>query len=146
MPSAGRFVGAILFGMIAWFISELFKPLMPEGTGFGRFSEYNAVIGIVLGWSMLGLRSHANRNSSIGAGITTAVAVLFWGLLLHCIAEMLKLSMRNRYDGPVEAVVGVFQLMIEYAIMLATPEILAVSLIGGLITGMFSGWAERRWR
>lgn len=146
MPSAGRFVGAILFGLIAWSVSELVKPLMPEGTSFGKFSEYNAVIGIVMGWVMLGLRSHPNRNASIGAGLTTAVAVLFWGLLIHSIIEMLKLSMRNRYDGPVEAVVGVFQLVIKYAIMMATPEIIGTLLIGGLFTGMLSGWAERRWK
>ena len=145
MPSAGRFVGALFFGFIAWYVSELFKPLMPEGTSFGRFSEFNSVIGIVLGWMMLGLRSHANRNTSISAGLTTAVAVLFWGLLIHSVIEMLKLSLRKRYDGPVEAVVGVFQLMIKYTIMMATPEIIGVLVIGGILTGMLSGWAERRW-
>lgn len=145
MPSAGRFVGALFFGFIAWYVSELFKPLMPEGTSFGRFSEFNSVIGIVLGWMMLGLRAHANRNTSISAGLTTAVAVLFWGLLIHSVIEMLKLSLRKRYDGPVEAVVGVFQLMIKYTIMMATPEIIGVLVIGGILTGMLSGWAERRW-
>lgn len=145
MPSAGRFVGAVFFGFIAWYVSELFKPSMPEGTNFGNFSEYNAVIGIVLGWVMLGLRSHGSRNSSISAGLTTSVAVLFWGVLIHSTLEMLKLSMRKRYDGPVEAVVGVFQLMIEYVVMMATPEIIIVLFVGGLLTGMLSGWAERRW-
>jgi len=135
-----------MFGFIAWYVSELFKPLMPEGTNFGKFSEYNAVIGIVLGWVMLGLRSHPSRNASIGAGLTTSVSVLFWGLLIHSSLEMLKLSMRKQYDGPVEAVVGVIQLMMKYAVMMATPEIIAVLLVGGLFGGMLSGWAERRWR
>jgi len=145
MPSAGRFVGAVLFGFIAWYVSELFKPLMPEGTSFGRFSEYNAVIGIVLGWVMLGLRSHPNRNASIGAGLTTSAAVLFWGLLLNSIVQMLKLTLRDRYDGPVEAVIGVFQLVIEYGMLMATPEIIGILVIGGIVIGMLSGWAQRRW-
>lgn len=146
MPSAGRFVGVIIFGFIAWYVSELFKPLMPEGTSFGRFSEYNAVIGMVLGWVMLGLRSHPDRKASMAAGVTTSISVWFWGVLIHSGIEMIKLSMRKRYDGPVEALVGMVQLMIKYAMMMATPEIIGVLLVGGLLGGMFSGWAERRWR
>lgn len=146
MPSAGRFVGAIFFGFIAWYVSELFKPLMPEGTAFGRFSEYNALVGVVMGWIMLGLRSHGSRNSSISAGLTTSVAVAFWTLLIHSVIDMLKLSLRNRYDGPLEAIVGVFQQMIKFAVMMATPEIILMLVVGGILTGMISGWAERRWR
>lgn len=138
-------MGAICFGFIVWYVSELFKPLMPDGTAFGMFSEYNSLIGIVLGWSMLGLRSHGSKNSSISAGLTTSVAVLFWGLLIHSVIEMIKLSLRKHYDGPVEALVGVFQLMIKYAVMMATPEIIIVLVVGGLLSGMLSGWAERRW-
>lgn len=145
MPTAGRFVGAILFGLIAWSISELFKPLLPDGTNFGSFSEYNSVIGIVVGWVMLGLRAHPHRNASIGAGLTTAVSVLFWGLLIHAVIEMLKLSLRKRYDGAGEAVIAVFQLMAKYAVMMLTPEILIVLLGGGMLAGAISGWAERRW-
>lgn len=146
MPTAGRFVGAIIFGFIAWYVSELFKPLMPEGTSFGRFSEYNAVVGIVLGWVMLGLRAHPNRNASIGAGLTTSFIVLFWALLIHAVIEMLKLSLRKRYSGAGEAVIAVFQMMVEYAVMMATPEIIVVLFGGGVVAGMLSGWAQRRWR
>ncbi|KPU82833.1 hypothetical protein JI58_09795 [Marinosulfonomonas sp. PRT-SC04] len=145
MPTAGRFVGAMLFGFIAWYVSELFKPLMLEGTSFGNFSEYNAVLGIVVGWVMLGPRAHPNRSASIGAGLTTAFVLLFWGLLIHGIVDMLKLTLRKRYDGAGEAVIGVFQLMMKYAIMMATPEIIMTLLIGGMLAGAISGWAQRRW-
>lgn len=146
MPTAGRFVGAVLFGFIAWYVSELYKPLMPEGTNFGNFSEYNAVLGIVVGWVMLGLRAHPDRNASVGAGLTTAFALLFWGLLIHGIVEMLKLSLRKRYDGAGEAVIGVFQLMMKYAMMMATPEIIVTLFVGGMLAGSLSGWAQRRWK
>lgn len=145
MPTAGRFVGAIFFGFIAWYVSELFKPLMPEGTAFGNFSGYNAVIGIVVGWVMLGLRAHPDNKASIGAGLTTSFLVLFWGLLIHAMVEMLKLSLRKRYDGAGEAVIAVFKMMVKYAVMMATPEILIVLFGGGLVAGIVSGWAQRRW-
>lgn len=145
MPTAGRFVGAIFFGFITWYVSELFKPLMPTGTSFGHFSEYNSVIGLVVGWVMLGLRAHPNSKASIGAGITTSFVVLFWALLIHAGIEMLKLSLRKRYSGAGEAVIAVFQLMVKYAEIMATPAIIVVLFGGGVVAGMVSGWAQRRW-
>ncbi|MCF6316185.1 MAG: TrgA family protein [Marinosulfonomonas sp.] len=144
MPSAGRAVGAVLFAILVWFASELFKPLLPEGTAFGRFSEFNALFGVVLGWLMMGPRAHPNLSASITSGITATVAIVFWILLAHSIIEMLKLSLRKRYDGPVEAVVGVFQLMIKYGTIMATPEILGTLFISGMIIAVVSGRAERR--
>lgn len=144
MPSAGRAVGAALFAILVWFVSEQFKPLMPEGTAFGRFSEFNALFGFVLGWLMMGPRAHPNTSASITSGITATVAIVFWVLLAHSIIEMLKLSLRKRYDGPVEAVVAVFQLMIKYGMMMATPEILGTLFIGGIAIAVVSGRAERR--
>lgn len=145
MPSAGRIVGAILVGLLAWYVSELYKPLMQEGTDFGHFSIYNAALGVLLGWVMLGYRAHSFRRSSVSAGLTAVAALVFWGLCLHSIAEMLKLSLRKAYDGPVEAVIGVAQLMIKYGAIMATPEMLVTLIVGGCVTGYLSGWAEQRW-
>jgi len=145
MPSAGRFVGAVCFMFITWYASEVFKTGMPEGTNFGNFSAYNAAIGAVLGWVMLGLRAHGSKSTSLSAGLTAAVAILFWVLLIHSLIEMVKLSLRKSYDGPVEALIGMVQLMIKYFVMLATPEILIPLIVGGLLTGMVSGWAQRRY-
>lgn len=145
MPSAGRFVGALFFACIAWFVSEMFKPLLPDGTNFGKFSEYNAALGAMVGWAMLGLRSHGSRNASISAGLTASAALVFWALFLYSVSEMLKLSLRKAYEGPVEALVGVFQLMIEHILLMATPEIIITLVVGGIVAGMVSGWAERRW-
>ena len=144
MPTAGRIIGAVLFAGLVWFASELFKPLMPEGTDFGRFSEFNALFGIILGWLMMGPRSHPTASASITSGITATVAIIFWLLMAQSIIQMLKLSLRKHYDGPVEAVVGVFQLMIKYGTIMATPEILGTLFIGGILISVVSGRAERR--
>lgn len=145
MPSAGRVVGAILVGLLAWFVSEMYKPLMLEGTSFGQFSTYNTMLGAVLGWLMLGMRAHRLRSSSVAAGLTAVLVTVFWALFLHSIVEMMKLSLRNAYDGPVEAVVGVALLMIEYGAIMATAEMLVTLIIGGCVIGYLSGKAEKRW-
>jgi hypothetical protein len=146
MPTASRLFGAIFYAALTWYVSELFKPLMPEGTNFGRFSEYNALIGLVCGWVYMGLRYGNKTSSAIGSGLTTMFTTLFWVLLLNAIREMIRLSLRKQYDGPVDAVVGVFQLMIKFGQMLLTPEIIITLLLAGAVGGIISGWASRRWR
>ena len=59
---------------------------------------------------------------------------------------MLQLSVRMRYDGPMEAILDVFQRMLDRAPPILTPPVLAAILIGGGIAGMLTENASRRWR
>jgi len=145
MPTASRFIGAIFFAAIAFYISELFKPQLPEGKNFGKFSLYNAAIGLICGWVLLRLPRGLSITSSIGLGLSTMAAVLFWVMLINGISEMLRLSLRKYYDGPAEAIIGVFQLCLKYGQLLLTTEIISVVLIGGVVAGVICGWAANKW-
>ena len=145
MPTASRFIGAIFFAAIAFYVSELFKLQMPEGRNFGNFSFYNAAIGLICGWVFLRLPRGLRMSSSIGHGLSAMAAVLFWVVLINCISEMLRLSLRKQYDGPLEAILGVFKLALEYGQLLGTTEIISVMLIGGVVGGIICGWAAHKW-
>ena len=145
MPSAIRLAGLVVFAIMTWIVSEQVKPLFPEGMAFGRFSIYNAMLGGVIGWVFMSPRVTERRAGALNAGITTAVAVVFWVLLFHSIREMITLSLRKQYDGPVEAVVGVFQILLDYGVMIATPTILITLVIFAVFGGMFCGGVGRRW-
>jgi hypothetical protein len=54
MPTAAKLAAAILFGALAWLASELAIPFFPEGAAVGRFAEWNAAIGAVIGWRVAG--------------------------------------------------------------------------------------------
>ena len=145
MPTAARMAGAVFFGILAWLISEMVKPLMPEGTGFGLFSEYNIAIGVLAGWIVMGTRADDGNRVAIGGGLTTSFAMMFWGLLIYSIIKMVKESLRMHYKGPVEAVIGTCRRICNKNLMLATPQIIGVVLIGGGLGGAFCGWVARRW-
>ena len=53
MPTGGKLIGAIVFAIFAYFISDLIKPLLPEGTGVGWFSPVNAIIGLLMGRELM---------------------------------------------------------------------------------------------
>ncbi|WP_457646490.1 TrgA family protein [Profundibacter sp.] len=145
MPSAIRLAGLVVFATMGWVISEMIIPLMPEGKNPGWFSIYNAILGGILGWKMMKPAVTRSPSGPLGAGITTAVALVFWGLFFYALAEMLKQSMRMRYDGPVEAVVNIFQIMMEYGVMIATPAIIITALVFGALGGVFCGAVAKRW-
>jgi len=145
MPSAIRLAGLVVFAIMTWVVSEQVKPLFPEGTDFGKFSIYNAILGGIIGWIFMKPIVIERRLGAISAGLTAAVAILFWVLLLHSVREMISLSLRKQYDGPVEAVVGVFQIMLEYGALIATPTIITTIVIFSVFGGMFCGGVGRRW-
>ncbi|SMY09589.1 TrgA family protein [Flavimaricola marinus] len=141
-----KLVGAILFAIIAWYVSQLIKPLFPEGYDPGRFAEFNALIGLGVGWIVAGSRAGGGWSSGISAGLTAAFALVFWGLLLNCTYEMLRLSLRRQYDGPLEAVIGVFELMFENLMIMLDVQVLVVLFGSAAIAGLVIEFTSRKAR
>ncbi len=144
MPTAGKLVAAILWGAMAWYVSELVKPAFPEGTSFGRFSEYNILIGLVVGWVVAGSRVGKGYVSAVGYGVTATVALMFWGLFIYSFVQMIKRSLRKLYDGATEAVISVFELSIEYAKLVFTSDVLVTLAVGAVIAGITTEYFGRR--
>lgn len=146
MPTAGRLIAAILLAGLGFYVSQLIKPLMPEGTQFGMFDFVNSGLGAIMGWKVTGGRLGYGIQTGIGAGLTGAAALVFWGLLLNSGAVMVEKSLDKAYDGPMEAVVDVFTLMIEHGQIMATFEIISTLVIGGVVIGVIAEMGARRWR
>lgn len=145
MPTAARLVAAIMLAIMGWVLSELVRPLMPEGTGFGSFNYVNTFTGLCVGWTVVGSRAGRGFVQGINNGITGVVVLILWGLAIHSSAEMFRLAMRNRYDGAMEALTAIFLIASEYGLMIATPTILATAVIGALIIGPVTDFVAKRW-
>ena len=103
MPTGAKLIGGIAFAFLAYFVSDLIKPLLPEGTQVGWFSPLNAIIGWLMGWTIMGKGAGDSYRKTFGYGLTTLVATAFWCILVWAGYEMLQNSIRLRYDGPIEA-------------------------------------------
>lgn len=145
MPTAARLLAAIGFLLIGYFGAEVVKPHMPEGTQFGAFSFVCAGIGLLTGWIVMGGLVGEGMVRAAGYGVRVSVTLVFWALLLFAIYEMLRRATKMRYDGPMEALTAVFGIGLEYGRYLLAPDVLAVLLGGGVLVGMLSEWAARRW-
>ncbi|KUJ80893.1 tellurium resistance protein [Ruegeria marisrubri] len=146
MPTAYRLVAACCLAVLAFIVSSQVINLSPEGTNFGYFTYVNIGLGVICGWVVMGKRTGRGITAAINNGLTGMVALVFWGLFVQGTNEMFKLAMRHRYDGPFEAVLGIFQLGVEYGKVLLEPHIIWTLLIGGVVSGLLTELAWRRWR
>lgn len=146
MLTAPRLVAALLLGIVGFLGSELIKPLMPEGTQFGLFSFVNMGLGALSGWVVVGSRIGRGMVPAINNGLTGAAALIFWGLFLQAGNEMLRLSLRRRYDGPVEALTDLFRVGLEYGLTMATVPVLGTLFVGGVVAAVLAEISAKYWR
>lgn len=146
MPTAAKLVAALAFALTGFLGAEAFKLGMPPGMAFGPFSLVIAAIGVLCGWTISGRLAGAGYTASVGYGLRSSVTIAFWGLLIYSTERMVQRSLDMLYDGPVEAVIGIFQLMVDLGQRLLTAEVLTVLAVGGVFGGLVAEWAARRWR
>jgi len=146
MPTAARLMAAICLAVVAYVISEMVKPLMPESTDFGYFVPLNIVLGILVGWIVMGRRAGRGTTSAINNGLTGVFVLMLWGVGIQAANEMVRLAMRNRYDGPFEAIIDTFQIGAEFAMIIATVPIGVTLVIAAVLSGLVTEFAGNRWR
>ncbi|MEZ5779487.1 MAG: TrgA family protein [Paracoccaceae bacterium] len=146
MPTAAKLFAAIAFALLAFFAAEVVKPNMPPGTQFGYFSFYCLLIGLVCGWRIMGPAAGKGNVEAVNAGIRTAVAIVLIALLIFSIYEMMIQAWRQYYDGPMEAIVGIFGIALDFGRGVLVWDVMAVLLVGGGLAGLLSEWAARRWK
>lgn len=146
MPTAAKLFAAIAFTLVGFFTAEVIKPHMPPDTQFGAFSQISALIGLVAGWRFLGPEAGKGMLKSANAGLKAGLVMVLLGLLIFSVEEMLVLSFRRTYHGPMEAIVGSVKLAVDFILMMFKPDVLAVVIGGSVLSGCLSEWASRRWR
>ncbi|MEQ9259211.1 MAG: TrgA family protein, partial [Roseovarius sp.] len=130
MPTAGRAVAALGLGALAWYASGMVIALWPNQMDFGLFRPISAGLGVLVGWRVMGTRLGRGLMGGLSAGLTGLGALLFWCFLLFSFYEMIQRSLDLRYEGPVEAIQGMFEIAFEYA-----QNIYYWPLIGFLVLG-----------
>ncbi|QBF32065.1 TrgA family protein [Thalassococcus sp. S3] len=147
MPDAARLFAAISLALLAFIVSVLIIPLMPEGTDPGYFTWINVALGAVVGWVSMGKRAGRHGlTPAINNGLTGMALLVFWGLFVQATNEMVRLAMRNRYDGPFEAIVAIFQIGFDFSKILVDPVVIATLVIGAIFCGLLTEYAWRTWR
>lgn len=145
MPTAARFIAAIIFAGLAYYVTNLAKPLFPEGTQLGLFTPWSMAISFLCGWKVVGRLIGRGWTNSINTGLYGVGVSVFFVTLFFSINEMVKRSRDFRYDGPMEAIIGIFEIGLEYGVYLLDTKILIALVVTGIISGPICEAAERKW-
>ncbi len=147
MPTAARLFAALSLVILAFIVSGQVMPLMPEGRAVGPwFTPVNMGVALVVGWVVLGGRAGRGSVSAINNGLTGMVVMMFWELFVHSTDEMVRLAMRNRYDGPLDAVLAIFHIGFDFAVVIFDSKVIITLVIGGVVAGLMTEYASRKWR
>ena len=146
MPTAPKLVAALLLAALAYVASELVKPLMPSSTVFGWFSEVNAVVGLVVGWRVIGNRVGRGTASAISNGVTGTFVMVASCLGVHAINTMVEDSFDRKFRTVFEAINAAIGNFLEYGAVLLNPTHLGLFLLGAIIIGMAAEISSHYWR
>lgn len=145
MPTAAKLIGALVFAALAAVAAQVYIPLLPEGTQTRWMREICGGIGLIIGWLVMGRNAGRGYADAAAMGIRASVTVVFLALLGFSIYVMVVRSTRMMYDGPMEAVLDVFNLMLNYGKLMLEARFIGVLAVGGVLGGMITEYFGRRW-
>jgi hypothetical protein len=146
MPTAARLFATVGFAAVAFLATDIYKPLLPEGTQMGMFTPINVGLGAIMGWTIMGRLAGQGYAAAISSGLRTSAVLLFYALFCWSFLEMLERSMRLYYDGPVEALQEMVAMAYDYVLLgLTDPQVPIALFAGGIGAGLLSEWSSRQW-
>lgn len=146
MPTGAKLMAAISFAVVGWVLANFYAVNMPDAAAAGPIREVAALVGAVTGWKVMGPSVGKGYVEAAGAGIKTSVVLAVAALFLLAMAEMLDNSVKMRYEGALDAILDVFQTMAKRSDALLSTGVFGTILLGGILGGLLTENAGRRWK
>lgn len=145
MQTAGHLAAALTFFIYGWYVGIVAGPLFPESAPPGFLIPLTIGVAVFCGWTIAGSRGGRGYNAATGNGLTTGLAFAFWTIFILAFEDMIVRSMRRSYDGPMEAVVDVFRLMLDFGLRLANFELILTVVVGSILCGYITEYFAKRY-
>lgn len=148
MPTSAKLVSALWFALMGWLAANAHIPALPDGGAGGVhiFRMISAAIGLLSGWLIMGRDVGGSYADSISSGLKTSIVMAFFAVLLFSGRAMIDESMKMRYAGPMDAIMGWFTIMLENSRNMLSVGVIGVLVVAGVFGGPLVEWAWRRWR
>jgi hypothetical protein len=146
MPTGAKLMAAVSFAVVGFIMANYYAMNMPDAGAAGPIREAAAVVGAVIGWMVMGPTVGKGYVEAAGSGIKTAVILAVAALFLLALREMLDSSIKMRYDTALDAFLDVFQTMAQRSYGLLSLGVIGTIFLGGVVAGLLTENAGRRWK
>jgi hypothetical protein len=146
MPTASRLIAALLMAGTGIILALELRELRDSLRFYPFFIEFNALLGAVIGWKLVGARVGYGwaraAATGISGGFVTLILVVF-GLAFR---EMLNRAFRKFYDHALEAILAAVKIGITDLLAISATTMILPVIMGAVLSGLGAEAAERRWR
>ncbi|MDE1131479.1 MAG: TrgA family protein [Ascidiaceihabitans sp.] len=133
MPSSTKVASSLCLCALAYILSELVKPTFIEDYNFGYFTYVSMLVGVIVGWTSMGERVGFGLVPAINNGITGTFSMVASVIFIQSANEMIRLSMRGRYDTLFDALLGIVPIGIDFVVQVSSTALWGTALIGGIL-------------
>ena len=146
MPTAAKLVAAFSFALLALVTCAVLEGTLPASKRIGNAYEVAAACAALVGWFVSGAAQRGSYAEAAATGLRTATTAVIATLTVLSVGTMWTIAMRGFYRGPMEAVLDILAQFVDFATFLLPVMVLGTLFFGGMIAGMATEWAGRRWR
>ena len=146
MPTAAKLMAAVSFAVVGWVLANYYAQNMPDAAAVGPIRGGAALLGVLIGWTVMGNSTGKGYVEAAGSGIKTAVLLAVVALFLLALSEMLENSVKMRYEDAMEAIMDIMQTMVKRSQALLSLGVFGTILLGGIVGGILTENAGRRWK
>lgn len=143
MPTGAKLFGAIIFCLTGALAAWIGIPGLPDERAPGVLVPLSALTGIWFGWRLAGAHAGRSLRRSFALSVRTVTLMMLTTLFLIAGEEAYQRSIKLRYDGPIEAVTDIANLMLFFGAMAIQGPVFTVLGLGVLIGTVFVRWAGR---
>ena len=133
MPSGTKVASSFCLCALAYILSELVKPTFIEDYNFGYFTYVSMLVGVIVGWTSMGERVGFGLIPAINNGIMGTFSMVASVIFIQSANEMIRLSMRGRYDTLFDALLGIVPIGIDFVVQVSSTALWGTALIGGIL-------------
>ncbi len=146
MPTAAKLVGALVLATACWAMVDVIMFRYPDYREPGIRHWPFALVGLFVGWKFVGKRAEQGYRAAWSAGFAGAFVAAFWIALIMACYGVFRGMGYHAYKSVPEMIDGFIKLFAEYGLLLTDVPFLLLVMSGGVLSGIFAGFAGRLWR
>ncbi len=144
--TAGHAVAGICFALVGYFATGFYLEVLPEMARDIWMRPTGAVVGLLVGWRVMGDMLYCDYRTAARRGIATSIWFFIWAMVLLSSSEMILRSMDRKYPNTGEAIGKIFEIFVKYLALAVDLKVVATLVLGGMAAGIVAEFANRHWK